>query len=116
VKLAAHLLCVPCCFVLVYTAVLYAWFAICDRTGSPEPPGIFIAIPFLAYYFVPSLAGIIYLALCQVSLGAVWLRVRPPGKTRIVFLGYNAVVLIFIGYDVWWYATGQTYHTKMGYL
>jgi hypothetical protein len=115
-KLAAHLLCLPLCFILLNVAGIYGWLAGCEWMQWPEPLGIFIVIPFLAYFFVPSAGGIIYLALCQVSLGAVWLKVRPSGKTRIVFLGYNAVILIFIGYDAWWYATGQTTHMGMGYL
>jgi len=115
-KLAAHLLCLPCWLVLLNTLALYGWTVICESTGMPEAPGLMIVIPFLAYYFVSSTEGIIYLVLCQASLGAVWFIVRPPWKSRIVFLAYNLVVLIFIGYDIWWYATGQVFQTRMGYL
>ena len=115
-KFAAHILCLPCCLVILNTLALYGWTAICERYELPESPGIMIVIPFLAYYFVPTTAGIIYVALCQASLGAVWFVVRPPWKSRIVFLVYNLVVLIFIGYDIWWYATGQVFQSRMGYL
>jgi hypothetical protein len=115
-RLIAHLLCVPVCFVALNLAVSYSLFALCDRMQWDEPPAIFIIIPFVAYYFVPSIFGVIYLGLCLASLVAVWLKVRPSGKSRISFLCYSAAVLIFIGYDVWWYATGQTYQTRMGYL
>ena len=115
-RLAAHLFCLPCCVVLLNVLALYGWTAICEWTGMPEAPGIMIVIPFLAYYFVPTFWAILYVALCQVSLGAVWVFDRFSWKSRIVFAFYNLVVLIFIAYDIWWYLTGQVFQSRMGYL
>jgi len=115
-KLAAHILCLPCWVILLNVLALYGWTAICEWTGWPEMPGLMIVIPFLAYYFVPTFWAILYVAMCQAILAAVWFIVRPSWKSRIVFLFYNLVVLIFIGYDIWWYATGQVFQTRMGYL
>jgi len=97
-------------------AVVYLWISVADRMGWPEACGILIILPFLAYCFVPSAGFIAYLILCQAVLIAVWLKMSLTWQSRIVFLCYNAVVLLYAGYEVWWFASGQTVHFGMGYL
>lgn len=115
-KIAAHVLCLPLCLVAFNVAVVYLWLALSLRISLPEVPGVLIILPFLAYAFTYLPWAIAYILFCQGVLLANWLTSRLTTRQRFIFAGYNAVVLIFIGYDVWWYVTGQTYRIGMGYL
>ena len=115
-RVAAQLLCLPYIAVLFNVALVWAWTFISERAGIAPPPGLLIALPFLAYYFVPSAAGIAYVLICQFVLILAWRNSPSPSRARRWIVAYNVILIPFYVYLTWWFATGQ--HTRIvgGYL
>lgn len=96
--------------------MVYAWTLIGEHSGIGPAPAVFVILPFLAYYALPSTAGIGYLVLCQVVLVLAWRNSPAPSHARRWIVGYNLLLVVFYGYLAWWFSTGQHARPIGGYL
>jgi hypothetical protein len=64
----------------------------------------------LAYYYLWTPVGIIYLLLCLSATGFAW-RAQPTSwGMRLLLMLVSVVTLLGVGFDIWWYLTGQVFH------
>ena len=69
-----------------------------------------IGMPVLVtYYWIPSYIGIAYILVAAVLLGIAWRRGASSTLAKVILVVYTITLLLYIGYVVWWHATGQKF-------
>jgi hypothetical protein len=105
----ASLLCLPAGVVIILFLVLL----MCQKLLPSAPFSMMadtIGLPVLfAYYVLPSIIGIFYLGAAQLSLFAAWNKILFRSRLAIALGCYNFVILLCIGYDIWWFVTAQKF-------
>jgi hypothetical protein len=94
-------------FPLLLVFSLFVFALICAKLGLLGY-STSIGVPsLLAYYWLPTYVGIAYLLVASVLLGIAWSRGTSSTLAKVFLVAYTMTLLVYIGYVVWWHATGQ---------
>jgi hypothetical protein len=117
-KLAATV-CVPYCVLFVVCILFFPAYSViaafnATTLGSVATSwlevisSVMLCPILLAYYFVPSVLGIGYFTVAQAVIVAAWRQAATrQHRGRLIF--YNIILIAYIGYIIWWFATKQQF-------
>ena len=97
----ATILVIP--FILFLMSALFNWFMPVDFV-----PEFMVYLIIIAYYFVPSPAGIITLLFAAILTIFSYIK-NSEIKIKAILISYGIIITLSIVYVFWWHLTGQKY-------
>jgi len=85
---------------------------VCETLFSKTASSGVLLVVLLAYYFIPTIKGVLYVSFCAALHVWAWQGATPPRPLVIAIIATSLITLCFTGYVLWWHLTGQ----KFGYL